>query len=95
MSTKDQFLALLKSTAKDIGVDLAAAKEEVAAFMAERAAHLATISHEPGFDLAVKAEVQSIAMQAGLSGATAAAATERRWLDVIGGALYIAATALA
>ena len=94
MNARDEFLALLTDAATDIGADLQANKEEVAAFMAERSTHLSTIAHEPGFGRAVQREAVSVAMMAGLEVSDTARGLDQRWFGIIGGALRIAAIAL-
>lgn len=97
MNTKQEFENLLSSTLEELGQDLKNTdntKAAVAIFMAERAEHLATIASEPGFDRAVIAERNSVALLAGLSVSEAASAFDQRLVGLIGGALRIAAIAL-
>jgi hypothetical protein len=94
MDPVKEFLALITDAVEETGVDLGDAKEEVAAYAAERAEHLATISGEPGFGQAVIAERNSVAMKAGLALSEVADAGQGRWIGMIGGALRIVALAL-
>lgn len=94
MNAKDEFLAMLTDAVKDTGADLAASKEEVAVYMAERAQHLSLITHEVGFGAAVIREANNVAMKAGLSVSENAGRADSRLFGMIGGALRIAAIAL-
>lgn len=94
MNTTEEFLALLTDAAEDLGADLEANKEDVAAFMASRSDHLATITHEPGFGRAVQREAVAVAMEAGLNISDTASNVDQRWFGMIAGALRIAAVAL-
>tara|TARA_R110000822_G_scaffold120633_3_gene254144 strand:- start:7173 stop:7460 length:288 start_codon:yes stop_codon:yes gene_type:complete len=94
MNVAEEFLALIEDAVAETGTDLAETKELVAGYMAERATHLSTIAHEPGFGQAVIAERNNVAMRAGLAISADAAAVDNRWIGMIGGALRIAAIAL-
>ena len=94
MNVAKEFLALITDAVEETGADLADTKEAIAIYMAERATHLSTIAHEPGFGQAVIAERNNVAMRAGLEASADAAAVDNRWLGMIGGALRIAAIAL-
>lgn len=94
MNAKAEFLKLLEDAAEETGVELQASREEVAVYMDERATHLSTISHEPGFGRAVQREAVSIAMKAGIEISENATAVESKWFGIIAGAIRIAALAL-
>lgn len=66
----------------------------VAAYAAQRAAHLATIFGEPGFDEAVKAEIQNVALEAGIAAVDSADAADARIVGIITGALKVGVAAL-
>lgn len=95
MNIADEFLGLIDDAFVDAGRDLDLSREEVAAYAAERADHLSAIVHEPGFSEAVIAERDNIAMKLGLEVSENAHAADHRVLGWIGGALRIAAIALA
>ena len=90
----DEFLALLKKALTDTGADLADTPDAIVAFMAERAAHLSAIVNEPGFSQAVVAERNRVALRAGLEVSDDAAPLNGRLMELIAGALRVAAVLL-
>lgn len=94
MDTKQEFADLLEAAVEETGVALGASRAELAAYMAERAAHLSLIVHEPGFDQALMAERNNVALRAGLEMSDQARAVDQKIVGIIGGALRIAAAAL-
>ena len=94
MDVAKEFLDMITDAVEETGADLTESKEEIAAYAAERAQHLSTIAHEPGFGQAVVAERNNVAMRAGIEISDDAAAVDSRWIGMIGGALRIAAIAL-
>lgn len=85
------FEQLLDDALEETGRDLGDLREEVMIYAAQRAAHLATISHEPGFNLAVRAERNNVAMKAGLDLTDAADASDARLVGIIqAGLLFLA-----
>lgn len=68
--------------------------ESVARYAAARAAHLAKIIGEPGYDEAVKAEIQNVALEAGIAAVDSADAADVRVVSLIEGALKIGIAAL-
>lgn len=86
---------LLKDAVNEIGVTIRAELAGVAAYAAERAAHLATIANEPGFELAVRAERDAVALRAGIGAVQQADAADARVVGIIHGVLLTGARALA
>ena len=95
MDAKAEFLNMLDDAVEDTGLELSKSREEIAAYMAERADHLSAIVEEPGFGRAVIAERNSVAMFIGLEVSDNAHAADHRALGWIAGALRIAAVVLA
>jgi hypothetical protein len=95
MDTRTQFETLLKDAIKETGVTMTQSAKEVAQYMHDRALHLSSIVDQPGFDQALRAERNSVAMRAGLKLADNAEAADQRIIGIIQGALGIAAGALA
>ena len=89
------FVELLERTAKETGRSLKASAVEVATYAADRAAYLATISGEPGFEQAVKAERDSVTLRAGIAAVAEADAIDQRVVGIIHTGLLIGARALA
>jgi hypothetical protein len=85
---------LLEDALEETGLALKQRAQSIAVYMAERAAHLATIAHEPGFEQAVRAERNSVALRAGLSMSAEAESLDQRIIGIIQGALRIGAAAL-
>ncbi len=90
----DELLALLKAAADELGGHALNNLDDVRSYAAERARHLASIVSEPGFDEAVIAERDAIALRLGISAVYTADATDQRILGVLHAALQIAAKAL-
>ena len=89
-----QFKALLEAAVKETGADLGKSKDEVAMYMSERTAHLAQIVGFEGFDMAVVAERDNVALFAGLHAVAQSDSIRDRILGIIQGALFIGASAL-
>jgi hypothetical protein len=75
----------------DLGIFLIADLQAVADYTAERIDHLATLVGEPGYDLALLAERDNIAIKAGIVSVENADDLDRRILAVLRGGLSIAA----
>jgi hypothetical protein len=95
MDTRKEFEALIVAAMNETGVSLAGARSDLAAYMAERATHLSLISGEAGFNEAVTAERDNVALRAGLNMSDQATGMEQRFIGIIAGALRIAALSLA
>ena len=79
---------LLKDALDETGVSLSRARDEVLLYTAQRAAHLSTLVGQPGFELALRAERDSVALYAGVSASIQATAAEGRILGIIQGILF-------
>lgn len=90
----DQFLELIEDQVEETGISLTKSKEELAAYAAARSAHLAEITHEAGFSLAVRAERNNVVAEAGLQASDEVDKAKSQFLGMIGGALRIVAFAL-
>lgn len=91
----DELGALLREQADQLGVELAGDYNDAVAFAAERAAHLSTITHEPGFDEAVRAERDSVVLRITSLAIERADDVDQRFLSIVGRVLSITARALA
>ena len=96
MSTiADQFKSLLETTADRLGIELKGSAEVVRDYAKKRMLFLASIVDEPGFDMALLAERDSVALVAGIETAIAGDAADLELRGMILGALSIGAKALA
>lgn len=86
---------LLESALEETGADLEATTSEVALYAAQRTAVLATLVGLNGYEQAVIAERDNVALRAGLSAVSVADAARERLLGVIQGALFLGAQMLA
>lgn len=87
--------ALFQDAIEETGVSLQVGAAELAAYAAERSAHLATLVSDPGFQLAVRAERDAVALRAGITAVQQADAADARIVGVIQGALSFAAGLIA
>jgi len=87
--------ALFQDAITETGASLQQGAAELAAYAAERAAHLATLVDDPGFQEAVRAERDAVALKAGIAVVQQADATDARILGVIHGGLALAARLIA
>lgn len=96
-NAKDEFEKLIDATLQNLGGELDETKEVLAAYGAERSQRLAEIleRNEPGFDQALTAARDNMALKAGLKLGADAAAVDREWLGLFAGGLRFAAAALA
>lgn len=85
MTTEEAMRLALRAAAAETGYVV---QDNVAAYAAKRAAHLASIVDHPGFDVAVEAERDAVALYAGIYATDAQARAFRTGLGV---ALRIAA----
>lgn len=92
---KDDFKALLEDLLDEARVDLKKSADEVAEYAAARANHLATLVGLPGFEQAVRAERDNVALFAGLALAGQITAAQARVVGAIQGMLFMAAKVLA
>lgn len=95
MSASNDFMASLKAslaeTGRDLNVDLATVKAKAA----EQMTQLAMASGEPGYDRAVIAARDNVAMAAGLAAVKNADAVDSRIIGVIQGSLFFGAKVIA
>jgi hypothetical protein len=92
-NTTENMRRLLDEAIRETGRTLQQSATDVAAYAASRAAHLATIAGQPGFEEALRAERNAVAMFAGLSATAEADRADQRIVGIIHGALAIAAGA--
>lgn len=85
----------LESAITATGASLKKTAAEVALYTAQRTAHLAALAGQPGFEEAVAAERDAVAMFAGIASVGEADAADARLLGLIEGALIIGAKAAA
>ena len=90
MSYQDQLRGALDAAIRETGANLQHSTADVAAYAATRAAHLAAITSEPGFQEAVIAERDAVLLFAGVSAARSADAVDARIVGLIHGALAVA-----
>lgn len=95
MDATNDFERILKDAVKETGVELQQSTRAIALYMNERAIHLASISGQPGFEQALRAERNSVALKAGISAAHNADQADARILGLIQGLLGMGAAALA
>lgn len=95
MDTAANFESMLKDAVAETGVRLKETPRVLALYMAERSLHLSAISTEPGFEQAVRAERNNVALRAGIETHAQASAIDFQILGMIQGALRMAAAALA
>lgn len=88
---KQEFLVLIEDAVADTGATLEKSASEVAHYAAERADHLSSIVGEPGFDEAVKAERDNVALFAAMSAVENADAADARLKGMLQGALAMGA----
>lgn len=95
MNIGQEFQRMLENTAARLGRELQANMDEVRLYASERMLHLSTIVDEPGYDEALLAERDNVALRAGLNAVSAGDAADREIIGVIAGSLAIGARALA
>lgn len=91
----DQFMDLLTSAAEETGTDLTESLDSVRTVVAEQMAKLSLVVGEPGYDRAVKAARDNVALAAGLAAVEDADAADGRIIGIIQGALFFGAKTLA
>ena len=94
IDVKREIENLLVDVMTETRVSLKKAASELAAFVVERATHLATLVDDPGFQEAVRAERDAVALEAGIIAVGAADAADAQIVGVIQGALAITARLL-
>ena len=91
----DQFMDLLQGVASETGHDLSESADRIRTTVAEQMAKLSLVVGEPGYDRAVKAARDNVALAAGLAAVEDADAADGRIIGVIQGALFFGAKTLA
>lgn len=91
----DQFVSLVQAHAQEIGVELKDNLNEVSQYASERAAHLSTIVGQPGWDEALVAERDNVAIYATSAAVQQADQLDQRFVNFIGQALGLLSGALA
>lgn len=84
----------LETALNELGAEMKGSAQVVAAYAAERAAFLSTLMGQPGYEEAVLAERDSVAIRAGIATAAQADAVEQRMLGVLQGILQVGASIL-
>lgn len=79
---------------KRLGHDLGDKADEVAQYAAERSDHLANIVGEAGYEQAVEAEIQNLALKAGIAATDAADKVDQAKMQALGTGLRFAASFL-
>lgn len=95
MNVADELERLLKDAAKETGRDLRGNLAAVTLYAAERTAYLSTLVGQPGFEEAVRAERDNVALKGGIASVKAADAADARIVGIIQGVLFLGARALA
>ena len=84
---------LLDATVAETGVQLSESTDALSAYVAARAVHLSSLVGQPGFEFAVQAERDSVALRSGLAVHDQARGADQRILGIIQAALSIGARA--
>jgi len=95
MDIGQELVILVKGAAREAGLQLGGDMDVLRRYAATRMEHLATTYGEPGYDLALRAERDAVALAAGMTAVGTADAADARVRGVIEGALGIGARALA
>lgn len=90
---KEEITAMIQRELEQTGASLRKAPADVAEMIAARAEHLQEIIGEEGYELAVDAETDAIALHIGLATVRTATAADQRLLGIIIGTLRIMAAA--
>lgn len=88
---KEDFIKLLQDAATETGATLQANLEDLATFAEQRTEHLKTMTADPHFPMAVRAERDAVALRAGINASRQGSAADQRLLGLIQGALAFAA----
>jgi len=94
MANPNELLSLLADSAKETGRNLDLSQQKLREVVATQMAQLALAVGEPGYERAVVAARDVIALAAGLQLHANAAAADQRIVGVIQGALFFGAKAL-
>ena len=94
MDFTEEFKILLQDAAARLGKDIQADLSDTATYASQRMRHLARAINEPGFQEALLAERDAVAMKAGISAVNAGDLADAELMGLISGALAIGARAL-
>ena len=83
--------ALLQGSLRELQADLQVDLADLATYTAQRTAHLSTIVGLPGFEEAVIAERDAIALRAGINAVNAADKVDARLIGLLHGVLFLGA----
>lgn len=64
MDPKTEFERLVRTAVDEVGVSLGSSLSELSEYAAGRAAHLSTLTDDPGFTVALKAERDAVVLRA-------------------------------
>lgn len=81
------FQESLEAAAKRLGISSALELSGVATYAAERMQHLSTLVGDPGYEQALAAEVDAVALRAGIAAVDAGDAADRELFGVIFGSI--------
>ena len=95
MNVGQELEKILKDNAAEFGNELRIDFTEIREYVAARTAYLATIVGQTGFEQALRAERDNVALKIGIGITKRADAADQRLLGVIGGVLSLGARALA
>lgn len=95
MNIAEELERLLKDAAKETGHDFKGKLLETTIYAAERTAYLSTLVGQPGFEEAVRAERDNVALKGGISTVAGADRADARLVGIIQGVLFLGARALA
>lgn len=95
LDIKTQFEQLLGQAAQEFANQFRVDAAAIAQDAAERTTHLSTLVGQPGFERAVVAERDNIALRAGIQAAQTGDAVDQRVLGLLQGGLQVGANALA
>lgn len=95
MNVADELDRLLKDAAKESGRELKFNLAEVTMYAAERTAYLSTLVGQRGFEEAVRAERDNVALRAGIASVRTADAADARVVGIIQGVLFLGARVMA
>lgn len=91
----DELVTLLKDAGSRLGKELEGTLEDVRGYAAERMLHLSQFVGQEGYQEALIAERDNVALRAGIAATDDADAADRELIGIIAGSLGIAARALA
>lgn len=94
-SLGSELVAMLETAYKDEGRSIAFDTKALATYAAEEAKVLSLAISEPGFDQAIKAARDNLAMKAGLAAVVVGDRADARFYGILEGGLAIAARAIA